>query len=181
MNKEELIKKVKALAERGEGGEKLNAQKMLAELMKKYNIKEEDIAEDIVKEFTIKIPSVFKSMALASQIVFSVLGREVDEDKGLYTYGNRRNKAIVRSTSAEFLEIEAKFKFYLHHYKIELERFYGAFVQANELFPPPEKARKEKQKFFLTEEDMKMLKMAESLETHRYLLQIEGGENGSSK
>lgn len=40
MDKSELLKKIKALADNGTGGEKVNATKMLAVLMKKYNISE---------------------------------------------------------------------------------------------------------------------------------------------
>ena len=44
----EMIKKVKALANRGVGGEKEDAAKLLEKLMKKYGIEEADISEDIV-------------------------------------------------------------------------------------------------------------------------------------
>ncbi len=69
MNKEELIKKIKALADRGVGGEKENAQKLLKELMQKYNINEEEISEDIIKEFDIKMPKVYKAADLANQVL----------------------------------------------------------------------------------------------------------------
>ena len=45
MNKQELIKKMKALADSGVGGDKNNVQKSLKELMLKYNIKEEEITK----------------------------------------------------------------------------------------------------------------------------------------
>lgn len=174
MNKEELIRKIKALAERGEGGEKENAQKLLAELMVKYNIKEEDIADEVIKDFDFKIPKVFKAKELVSQVIYSVVGKEAEDNKGLYICGAKRNKFIIKCTAAEFLEIEAKFKFYLHYLKIESDRFYNAFVQANNIFPPPDKKIEEKQKFFLSDEDLKMLELAGRLETHEYRLQIEG-------
>lgn len=41
--KMELIKKLKALAERGERGERETAQKKLEQLMAKYGIEEEDL------------------------------------------------------------------------------------------------------------------------------------------
>lgn len=40
-NKTEVLQKLKALAERGVGGEKANAQALLDKLMAKYDIKEE--------------------------------------------------------------------------------------------------------------------------------------------
>lgn len=65
MNKKELLKKIKALADSGVGGEKENAQKILAGLMKQYDISEEELSEENIKEFEIKIPKVFKAHELA--------------------------------------------------------------------------------------------------------------------
>jgi len=177
MDKQELIKKIKALADGGVGGEKENAQKLLAELMLKYNITEEEIAEETVKDFDFKIPKLFKARELISQVIYSVVGNEVEEEKGLYTYGIKKNKYIIKCTAAEFLEIKAKYNFYLHYLKIESDRFYNAFVQANKIFPPPNKKCEEKQKFFMSDEDLKMLELAERLEKHEYRLQIEGGKD----
>ena len=167
-NKEELLKKIKALAESGVGGEKENAQKLLQELMEKYNIQEEDIEEDVIKEFDNKEKDIYKILAI-------IVGKDVEDGKkGFYSYRwNGRKKYFIKCTSAEFLEFEAKFKFYMHHFKIEIERFYSAFIQANKIFPPPDKCREEKQRFFLTDEELKMLDLAEKLEKHEYRLQIE--------
>ena len=81
MNKEDLIKKIKALADRGIGGEKENAQKLLKELMQKYNINEEEISEDVIKEFDIKMPKVYKAADLANQVLYSIVGKENGENK----------------------------------------------------------------------------------------------------
>lgn len=177
-NKEELLKKIKALAEGGVGGEKENAQKLLQELMEKYNIQEEDIEEDVIKEFDITVPRFYNAGYLANQVLYSVVGKDIEDGKkGFYSYRwNGRKKHFIKCTSAEFLEFEAKFKFYMHHFKIEIERFYSAFIQANKIFPPPDKCREEKQRFFLTDEELKMLDLAEKLEKHEYRLQIEGGK-----
>ena len=43
MNKVELVKKLRALAENGCGGEKINAQKKLDELMAKYGITDDEL------------------------------------------------------------------------------------------------------------------------------------------
>ena len=66
MNKEELLKKIKALAEAGIGGEKKNAQEMLKKLMKKYKIKEKDIEIESIKKFNISIPRVYNEIGRAS-------------------------------------------------------------------------------------------------------------------
>lgn len=171
MNKQELLKKVKALADFGVGGEKENAQRILAELMKKYNISEEELCEEVVKEFEIKIPKVFKAHELAVQTFYSVVGCK-NENKFFSRYKDK-NKRFVFCTSAEFIEFEAKYKFYLHYLKKESERFYGAFVQVNKIFPPISLQRENTEQQALTNEDMEVLKMAANLEKHDYHLQIE--------
>lgn len=176
MNKEELIKKIKALADKGVGGEKANAQKLLKELMLKYNIQEEDIEEEALKDFEFSLPKFFNSFKLAVQVLYSVIG-DIDENKGFYFIYTRsgRRKYRLRCTTAEFLEFEAKYKFYSYHFKIEADRFYSAFLQANVIFPPNSKIKERKNEPELTEEDLKMLQLARNLEKHDYRLQIEGG------
>lgn len=173
LNKEELLRKIKALAENGIGGEKENAQKLLCELMQKYSIKEEEIEDDIIKEFDFKPPKIYKARALASQVLYSIVGNSVDDGKSIYQWRDTK-KLFVRCTTAEFLEFEAKLKFYAYHFKIESERFYSAFVQANKIFPPPGKERENDRDDTMTEEDLKMLSLAGNLEKHEYRLQIEG-------
>lgn len=173
MNKEELIRKIKALAENGIGGEKENAQKMLNELMIKYNIKEEEISEDVIKEFNIKVPRFYNAKTLLVQVLYSVIGKDIKETtKGFYNYRMRGKRySYVKCTSAEFLEFEAKFKFYATHFNQDVKRFYSAFLQCNKIFPPAGKEIENNQD--LTEEDYKMLALARNLERHEYRLQIE--------
>lgn len=49
--KMELLKKLKALAERGVGGEKEGAQKKMEQLMKKYGIEDIDLLEEKVEDY----------------------------------------------------------------------------------------------------------------------------------
>ena len=177
INKEELIKKIKALAESGVGGEKENAQKLLAELMQKYDIKEEDIEDDVIKEFDIKLSKFYKNESFAMQILYSIVGKGIQNGKGFYSYiWNKRKRYFIKCTSAEFLEFEAKFKFFSYHFKKELERFYSAFIQANKIFPIAGNEIDRDKKEDLTKEDYAMLKLASHLEQHEYMLQIEGGK-----
>lgn len=176
MDKQELIKKIKALADGGVGGEKENAQKLLAELMLKYNITEEEIAEETVKDFDFIKPKFFMAGELMVQVLYSVIGKEMRKNKGIYCW-NRKH--YIRCTTAEFLEFEAKFNFYMFHFKKEAKRFYSAFVQANKIFPPVEKTEERNKDYKLSKEDVAMLMLAENLEKHDYRLQIEGGGNAN--
>ena len=46
MNKAALLKKIRTLAERGVGGEAENAEKLLAHMMEKYDISEDELDAD---------------------------------------------------------------------------------------------------------------------------------------
>ena len=171
MDKEELLKKIKALAEAGAGGEKENAQQLLDKLMKKYGFTEDDLSEDKIQIFDIKIPRIFNAAKLANQVLYSIIGK--CGDKGLFTYRCRGKQYCIQCTTAEYVEFQAKYEFYLYHYKKELGMFYSAFVQANNIFYKGPGAEVDTD---LTEEDMMMLKMARGLEKHNYNLQIAEGE-----
>src|SRR5205814_7450590 len=69
-----LAKKFKALAEQGVGGEKYNAQKKLASLMKRYNITENDIKEDVRSHVRFRVRK--EQVKLFVQVSLSVTGRE---------------------------------------------------------------------------------------------------------
>lgn len=165
----ELLKKIKALVERGYGGEKENAEKLLKKFMQEHNIKEEDLDEDTLKFFPFKSPKFFNSTKLVQQVLYSVVGG-VNAEKGVYV--NDLKQTFIKCTSAEFLEFEAKFKFYSYHFKNELETFYRAFIEANNIYPPPDKTLKN-DNYELTDKERAALKMASSLDKHDYLLQIE--------
>jgi len=57
-------------------------------------------------------------------------------------YKTKRHKLIgVYCTPYEQLEIEANYDFFKNAIKREMERFFTAFCQKNNLFPPKEKER----------------------------------------
>ena len=71
MNKKiEILKKLKALADRGIGGEKENAELLLKKYMKKYNISEKELNKDEEKEVYINLKNEIE-LRLASQILYA--------------------------------------------------------------------------------------------------------------
>lgn len=131
----ELAKKLKALTEKGIGGEKINAIKMLNDLLKKHNITVEEIEGEKLFDFyfTINDKHVF---SLLYQIVKKIninirCFGEIPKSKikSLKLKGNY----LIECTSSEFIEIEAKFDFYHRLYKTELDTFLSAFIEANDL------------------------------------------------
>lgn len=75
MNKKELLRKLRALAEQGVGGEKLNAQKKLEEMLKKYNISDKELDEETVELYHFKVRGERERLLIA-QIMYKVCNRK---------------------------------------------------------------------------------------------------------
>jgi len=131
----ELAKKLKALAEKGVGGEKINAEKMLNDLLKKHNISIEEINGEKLEDYYFKIIDKY-SWTLLYQIVKKVnlsirCFGEIPKNK-IREYKLKGNY-LIECTASEYIEIEAKYDFYLKLYKSELNTFLSAFIEANDL------------------------------------------------
>lgn len=131
----ELARKLKALADKGVGGEKTNAEKMLVDLMNKHQLTLADIDGEEVKEYFFKVDEEFNDL-------FYQITKSVNRDIPVYRY----TKSIVRQhilkgnheikcTVAEYIEIEQSFDIYCKLYKEELKTFYEAFIHANSIYP----------------------------------------------
>jgi len=147
------MKKLKALAERGIGGEKENAQFLLDRLCAKYEITPESLDEEEERKlrwFRYRKGPHFKK--LLAQCIFKVMG------KGCKTYGHaatRQRELATECTAAEAIEIELDYEFYANALQIEVTRLTEMFIQKNSLFPPGCETEKE---CTLTEEDINMYK-----------------------
>lgn len=138
-NKAELLKKIKALAERGVDGERESAQTLLARLMEQYGISETEIEEE--RRETAWFPySQETERRLLNQIIYMVTGAGGFGCVGEYS-GRKRKKMGTECTAAERLEIEANYAFFKEAMKKELEIFYSAFANKNNLFPPADKVK----------------------------------------
>lgn len=164
-----LAKKLKALSERGIGGEKDNAQFQLEKLMKLHNISINDIEDE---KFVSKLYRVGKFKNLFVQVAFSV-----GSDITIYEVRDSKIELIVDSTAEQAIEIQAKFDFFLFAYKAEQKKqeqmLFEAFVQKNRLFKN-EASAEEKD---LTPEEfehiLKVLKLADELEETPYFKQLQ--------
>lgn len=125
----ELVKKLKALAERGIGGEKVNAEEQLKKLIEKYNINLSDLDEPILQYRIFKFDEKDEfHKKFVRQIILSVIGL-----KEFYYSGLIHNNWAVEIDDIQFIEISEKLDFYWPIFKSDLEIFYTAFVQKNEL------------------------------------------------
>ena len=130
----ELAKKLKELADRGVGGEKLNAQEILLRFLKKHNISLEDIEEEKITEHYFLTKTATETRILA-QVIWSVNYKLkcYDIPAKLKKQYALKGNVMIDCTYSEFIEIQSKFDFYLPIFYREFEIFVGAFCHANNL------------------------------------------------
>lgn len=128
----EKLKKIKALAERGVGGEKETAMRMYRELMEKYQIEEAEVLEDLVETHWFGYANDMEE-DLLTQIFYKVTGSATYRHyTGKYS---RRKKRGCDCTELEAVEIKLLFDFYRGELEKELEAFMTAFKYGNRLYP----------------------------------------------
>lgn len=147
--KKALLLKLKALAERGEGGEKLNAEAMLEKLMREYGYSAQELESEEKNECIFRYRTS-REKWLLWQIIYKV----TDENSTpFFKRGKEQNKARSVLTVEQQMEVELLFDFYRRLYKKEEKSFYGAFIQKHGLFgklrdeePPMELSIEERRK-----------------------------------
>lgn len=128
----EKLKKIKALAERGVGGEKETAIRMYEELKARYDIEDEEIMLDKVDTHWFSYSTELEE-DLLTQIFYKVTG---SSSYRRYT-GNysRRKKRGCDCTEIEAAEIQLLFSFYKEELQREMRAFIIAFKCSNDLYP----------------------------------------------
>ena len=150
-NKLELIKKLKALASGGVGGEKQNAIKMLERLQKKYDISDTEIETEEKK---------FREFTVPRFKLYNKLFWQIMATYGISRYKKTRKRDVIKieCTASEQLEMLAKFQFYYIYFQKDIETFWLAFISKNELWSKTSKEPRE-----LTEKEMQERLEAERL------------------
>lgn len=140
---EAKLLKIKALAERGEGGEKESAIKLYNKLLKKYAIDEASLEKDSLHKYWFTYENEIEEDLLV-QIFYMVTG-----DSEYTRRRTRTHEAQCGCTCTEFerAEISFYFEFYKDALQRELEAFLMAFKLKNHLFPD------ENARCFVAEED----------------------------
>lgn len=128
----EKLKKIKALADRGVGGEKETAMRMYEELKARYEIEDEEIMLDTVSLHWFGYNGELEE-DLLTQIFYKVTG---SASYHVYTGKyKRRKKRGCDCTEIEAAEIKLLFSFYKEELKRELKTFMIAFRSGNNLYP----------------------------------------------
>jgi hypothetical protein len=139
-----LARKLKALAEQGVGGEKVNAQKMLLDLCKKHNINPDTLDQEKRKRHT------FIGTRLTEAILVSVVAKVCGRKREQYQPHKKKYGVQVDVSEAERLEILALYGIYARAYERTLSDMETAFIFKNDIFPPDDDDDEEEPQ---TEED----------------------------
>lgn len=171
-NKKALLQKLKALAEQGVGGEKINAQKLLNALMQQYGISDADLDDSnpVLCEFKCKSDIEEK---LLIQTIF-----KVTNSRSMYTFSRRAGGRTIKHlwgckcTAAQRVEIEFLFDFYKRVFVKDFDIFVAAFIQKHAIFgdtPSHEEPRR-----IDLEKLMRMEMLQKGLSDEKPVRQIEG-------
>lgn len=125
----ELIKKLKALSDRGIGGEKENATALLNKLMKKYGISEEELQEEKKQRIYVTLKNGAERR-ICQQILYAYFNNE-----SIWQHRNGRTKYWVELTKAQEIEFKYMLSIYLESFYKEQDIFIRAFIQKNKIFP----------------------------------------------
>ena len=150
---EAKLRKLLALAQRGEGGEKDNAQRMLEKLLARHGLTIGDLVDDSreIRWFPI---STNYDRRLAAQIMSKICD---SESPGLYISKGRLKKIGVEVTPSEAVEFELHYETLRKALITHFDDAFSAFVQANHLFPA---TPSEEQLPSLNDRDMRVMSMA---------------------
>lgn len=133
MDKAALLKKIRALAERGVGGEADNAEEILRRLMEKYGVSEDELDEEERRRHDFEYHGK-EQEKLLRQVIFKVTGGYAYNL--VYNATGRKVKTRLGAdcTAAEKVEIEFLFDFYTRLWERERAAFLSAFIQKHRIF-----------------------------------------------
>lgn len=133
MDKAALLKKIRALAERGVGGEADNAEEILRRLMEKYGVSEDELDEEERRRHDFEYHGK-EQEKLLRQVVYKVTGGYAYNL--VYRASGRKVKTRFGAdcTAAEKVEIEFLFDFYTRLWERERDAFLSAFIQKHRIF-----------------------------------------------
>ncbi len=163
----EIAMKLKALADRGVGGEKSNATEMLKRYMEKHDLTSEDIGSDALLELEVTYKRGMKDLTI--QIAKHVTGGKAS----VWEYvADTRGCLCVECTRVHHVEIQCMIDFYTVKFKEEQKIFYKAFIHKNKLGVNSEGKERSEPTPEELEEQWKVTNMMEGLTKHRMRKQI---------
>lgn len=173
-DQKERLKKLYALALRGVGGEKVQAQAILDKLLKKYAMTLDDLDEEIINDYDLEYHGKEQERIL-KQTVYKVTDDKNSFYHLLYTESGKtcRTRLRVHCTAAQKVEIEFLFDFYKRVWEKEKEALLQAFFQKHRIFGNLKQGEKAVE--LPLEELEKLSALMRGLSDEQPLKQIEGG------
>ena len=151
MNIEEIKKRVmklKALANAGVGGERENAEKLLAKLAAAYGISIDSIDGEEIEKHEVKLTQIWQRKLFRR--LTGIMRQEKrkrgevlrDKELELWTSRLRFDRKVIRcytyATKGDLLELMAKFAVLEADYERQKKSFFLSFLIANDLLTDPD-------------------------------------------
>lgn len=161
------LRKMKALADFGYGGERDAAERLIREMCEKHDISIDEIESEVEREHTVILGTVWER-----KIFIQILGlmrieeygdRDADklklnveftpvEGKGRRRSQSWRRRYFTRCTDLQWLEMISKFDLLCASYRKQFKQFTLAFLMSNDLLMPydpksPDMTEKEKEEY----------------------------------
>ena len=151
----ERLAKMKALAERGVGGERDAAEHLLQEIAAKHGISLDDIGSEVEREHVVNIQYSWQRQIFIQLLGLMRLDQYGDRDadklhlfarrqyvqaRGRKSRGRTRQRKVAYyftvCTDAQWLELEAKYVVLCADYERQIKAFPLAFLMSNKLLMP---------------------------------------------
>lgn len=158
MNILEKLRKVAELASRGIGGEKENAQKLLNELLEKYNVSLDELHSDTKHRCRFKYHGKVEKNLLI-QIIKLVCNRVA-----IYHTKGDGNEIWAEMTESQRVEVLVSFETHSEAVKKEMELFFSAYIHRNNLALDPDPNAPPPKSHMSLDELERMIKMMASIE-----------------
>ena len=154
---ESRLRKLLSLAERGVGGEKDNASRMLTLLLRKHGLDISDILEDKVETCWFKYKGNIEKRLLSQ--IFCAVANDADR----WTSRKKRETLGIDVTNQQMLEIRLMFACYKKSLNDDIEILFSAFIHKNDIFSPKENIEPESQEPRTPEEKARIFKISQMM------------------
>lgn len=133
--KVERLKKIRALALEGVGGEKEQAQALLDKLTEKYNVSFDEIDEETINNYEFEYHGK-EQKQLLRQTIYKITNDSGSTFSLRYLHSGRKckTKLSAKCTATQKAEIEFLFDFYKRLWEKERQALLLAFIQKHRIF-----------------------------------------------
>lgn len=155
----ELLLKLKALSEQGNGGEKENATDMLNKALKKHGITLEDLEKEEKEGRTFKIKDRGDSSIILAQCIWDVVpNAEIKQN-------TKKLEIYCYLSASDFVEVSEKYNHYYNIWLKEKKEFLTAYILRNNI-GLSEPSRKSKMS---EDELLSIVKKMASIEDNKFI------------